>query len=199
MIKENIGNNEETATEFIKGLRDKRIEQKKDKRSIDKNSFETILSGSKKIISRKSSYDDFRIIVEKLLNVTKVESEPEKAPEDINRYLEKYTDEGFEILKNVEIRGMIKNMYYNMKFKDDNQDELKPYFDVIGNSKYYTKQADSLILLLKEKSLTTGEIRNILQDNCQKELISTFYGREELIEKNRERSKYLKRKYGKKN
>ena len=87
---------------------------------------------------------------------------------------------------------------YKSVFKDA-YSEKEEIFDNIKNTKYYTLKINEMVLYLREKGLSTQEIRNILKFKCRKELVDIYDKREELIEKNRERSKYLKRKYGKKN
>ncbi len=86
---------------------------------------------------------------------------------------------------------------YKSVFKDA-YSEKGEIFDIIKNTKYYTLTTHEMVLFLREKGLSTQEIRNILEIKCRKELVDIFDKREALIEKNRERAKYLKRKYSKK-
>ncbi len=108
-----------------------------------------------------------------------------------------------ESFKNIIINAIEEFIKYNdgklyLKNIEFNKNIFKSYVNVISNSQYYTNKTHELVLLMREKGFSNLGIGKFLEDNCRKELVDIYNSRENLISRNRERSKYLKKKYEKK-
>lgn len=95
-----------------------------------------------------------------------------------------------------EVKNELEEMLSQKIYKDSEVKKLSLDLETIMNSEYYTIKTHKFVESLKKAGFSIEEIRYILDQNCKKDLVNAFDKKEELRIKNKERSLYLKRKYG---
>lgn len=121
-------------------------------------------------------YDSIRYPYD-IFDMQKLSKEEEK------EYIEEKTQMTSEIV------WSISNLHSKMKTSDFNLDVLNP--------RYFTNGDLKLIEDLLNKGLTEEEIKVFIIENFSLDVIKQYVDREEIINKNRERSLYLKQKFQK--
>lgn len=104
-----------------------------------------------------------------------------------------------EIMSGLE-QELMKREAKNFIFKDNYSKELEiklSYMLNLLNSKHFTKGNHNILLLLESLGFSSDEITCFVKSKWSKPVIDEFIKRDELINKNKERSLYLKKKYKK--
>lgn len=150
---------------------------------------------------KKELYNYKKIMSELEAKLKHIENKSERSGNDIYEYgkTEEKIKEIKEILLDLE-KEMMKRETKKIILKDNYSKELEiklSYMLNLLNSNHFTKGNHDMLLLLESLGFSQDEITFFVQSKWSKPVIDEFMKREELVNKNKERSLYLKRKFKK--
>ena len=101
-----------------------------------------------------------------------------------------------ELKEKEEMKKYTKNFVFKKNYSKELDLKLSYMLNLL-NSNHFTKGNHDMLLLLESLGFSPDEITFFVQSKWSKPVIDEFMKREELVNKNRERSLYLKKKYKK--